>query len=94
MAASPELAEQKAELEAFLYQRVYRHSRLVDVRRRAQDQLRAMFLGYCHRPALLPSEFRTRAEMVGIARTVGEYLAGMTDRYCVQQYELHFAGRE
>lgn len=92
MAASPELAEQKTELEAFLYERVYRHSRLVEVRHRAQEQLRAMFLGYCRRPALLPPKFRLRAEMVGIARTVGEYLAGMTDRYCVQQYERHFAG--
>ena len=91
MAASQELAEQKAELEAFLYQRVYRHPRLTQVRRRAQKRLRAMFLGYCRRPALLPPEFRTRAEMVGIRRTVGEYLAGMTDRYCGQQYELHFA---
>jgi len=92
LAAGRELAEQKAELESFLYQRVYRHPRLVEVRHRAQDRLRAMFLGYCRRPALLPPEFRARAEMVGIGRTVGEYLAGMTDRYCVQQYELHFAG--
>ncbi len=92
MAAGRELAEQKAELESFLYQRVYRHPRLVEVRHRAQDRLRAMFLGYCRRPALLPPEFRARAEMVGIGRTVGEYLAGMTDRYCVQQYELHFVG--
>ena len=91
MAPSGDLAEQKAELESFLYQRVYRHPRLVEVRRRAQDRLHAMFHGYCRRPALLPPEFRARAESVGIGRTVGEYLAGMTDRYCVQQYELYFA---
>ena len=92
MAASPELVEQKAELEAFLYQRVYRHPRLTELRRRDQQRLRAMFAGYCRRPALLPPEFRARSEMAGIARTVGDYLAGMTDRYCVQQYERHFAG--
>ena len=91
MAPSGDLAEQKAELESFLYQRVYRHPRLVEVRRRAQDRLHAMFIGYCRRSALLPPEFRARAELVGIGRTVGEYLAGMTDRYCVQQYELYFA---
>jgi dGTPase len=91
MAPGSDLAEQKAELESFLYQRVYRHPRLVEVRRSAQDRLRAMYFGYCRRPALLPPEFRARAEMVGIGRTVGEYLAGMTDRYCGQQYELHFA---
>jgi len=91
MAPSSDLAEQKAELESFLYQRVYRHPRLVEVRRRAQDRLQAMFIGYCRRSALLPPEFRARAELVGIGRTVGEYLAGMTDRYCVQQYELYFS---
>jgi len=91
MVPSSDLAEQKAELESFLYQRVYRHPRLVEVRRCAQDRLHAMFLGYCRRSALLPPEFRARAELVGIGRTVGEYLAGMTDRYCVQQYELYFA---
>jgi dGTPase len=91
VAPSSDLAEQKAELESFLYQRVYRHPRLVEVRRRAQDRLHAMFNGYCRRSALLPPEFRARAELVGIGRTVGEYLAGMTDRYCVQQYESHFS---
>lgn len=91
MAPSSDLAEQKAELESFLYEQVYRHPRLVEVRRLAQDRLRALFIGYCRRPALLPPEFRARAELVGIGRTVGEYLAGMTDRYCVQQYELCFS---
>jgi dGTPase len=91
MVPSSDLAEQKAELESFLYQRVYRHPRLVEVRRRAQDRLHAMFHGYCRRSALLPPEFRVRAELVGIGRTVGEYLAGMTDRYCVQQYKLYFS---
>ncbi|NLF68056.1 MAG: dNTP triphosphohydrolase [Candidatus Anammoximicrobium sp.] len=94
IAASAKLAEQKAELERFLYQRVYRHPRLVEVRRRAQQRLQAMFQGYCRRPALLPPEYRNRAEMIGIRRTAVEYLAGMTDRYCVQQFELHFAGTD
>ena len=92
MASGSDLVEQKAELESFLYQRVYRHPRLAQVRRTGQDRLRAMFFGYCRRPALLPAEYRARTELVGIARTVGEYLAGMTDRYCIQQFELHFAG--
>lgn len=88
---SPELAAQKAELEAFLYQRVYRHPQVIAVRRRAQMRLRTMFDGYCSRPALLPQKFRDRAEAIGIARSVGDYLAGMTDRFCEQQYELAFA---
>jgi dGTPase len=88
---SPGLAEQKAELESFLYTRVYRHPDLVEMRSRAREQLHAMFLGYCRRPALLPRRFQDRAEAIGIAQSVGDYLAGMTDRYCEQQYERYFA---
>ena len=84
------LAERKEQLESFLYQRVYRHPQLVAVRSRAQQQLRTMFAGYCRRPALLPQKFRDRAETFGIAAAVGDYLAGMTDRYCEQQFRLYF----
>ena len=92
LARSPGLAAQDAALGAFLYQRVYRHPQLITMRGRAQERLRAMFAGYCRRPALLPVKFRQRAEAVGIAPAVGDYLAGMTDRYCEQQYERYFAG--
>ena len=61
------------------------------MRRPAQDRLRAMFAGYCRRPALLPAKFRQRAEAVGHGPAVGDYLAGMTDRYCEQQFRKHFA---
>jgi dGTPase len=88
---SDELAAQKAELESFLFDRVYRHPQLIQVRQRIRERIHKMFVGYCHRPALLPKKFRDRAESVGIARTVGDYVAGMTDRYCEQQYEAHFA---
>jgi dGTPase len=87
----PSLDEQKRELEEFLYQRVYRHRELLQMRERAQNQLRSMFRGYCQRPALLPTKYRARTESAGIARAVGDYLAGMTDRYCEQQYAAHFS---
>jgi dGTPase len=84
------LAAQTAQLEVFLYERVYRHPQLITIRRRAQERLQTMFVGYCRRPALLPPKFRQRAEAVGIAVAVGDYLAGMTDRYCEQQYLRYF----
>ena len=39
----------------------------------------------------MPEKFRLRGEAIGIARAAGDYLAGMTDRYCEQMYEQHFA---
>jgi dGTPase len=87
----PELAEQKRELERFLYERVYRHPRLVTVRTQAQQRLRAMYEGYLRHPDLLPPHFQARVPIVGVERTAGEYLAGMTDRFCEGLYQKHFA---
>jgi dGTPase len=88
---SEEMAGHKRELERFLYDRVYRHPRLVAVRTQAQERLKTMFAGYLARPELLPSRYRARAAEVGWPRAVGDYLAGMTDRFCDQQFNEHFA---
>ncbi len=86
-----ELAAQKRELERFLYDRVYRHPQLIAVRAQAQERLKAMYAGYLARPELLPPRFQERAKTAGLPRAIGDYLAGMTDRYCDQQYETLFA---
>jgi len=91
IAASRDLVQQKAELEAVLYQRVYRHPQLVAVRSQAQERLKALFAHYTKCPELLSLRYRLRTESVGVARGVGEYLAGMTDRYCNEEYRRHFA---
>jgi dGTPase len=83
---SAELAEQKRELERFLYDQVYRHPRLIAVRAQAQERLKAMFDRYVCQPDLLPGWYQQRAADVGLERAVGDYLAGMTDRFCDQQY--------
>ncbi len=88
---STELAAQKIELEQFLAQRVYRHPQLLSVRRAAQDMLSSMFAGYLAQPELLPATYQSRAAQIGWPRTVGDYLAGMTDRYAEQEYTRLFA---
>jgi dGTPase len=57
---SRELAEQKQELEQFLYDRVYRHERLIAVRSQAQERIKVMFCGYLSRPELIPPHHRRR----------------------------------
>jgi dGTPase len=85
--ASRELSEQKQELERFLYDQVYRHPRLIEVRALAQGRLKQMFDKLCLQPELLPPHFQKRARTVPLPRAVGDYLAGMTDRFCDQQYQ-------
>ncbi len=87
-----EVAEQKAELERFLYARVYRHDQVLAMRTDAQRSLWEMFAGYVDRPDLLPAKFRQRAETDGLARSVGDYLAGMTDRFAQREYQRRFTG--
>jgi dGTPase len=85
------LEEKKAELEAFLHEQVYRHEKLIQQRKQAQNQLREMFLGFQQNPHWLPKRFQQRADEIGLKRSVADYIAGMTDRYCQQQYQRLFA---
>jgi len=91
LAPSSELAARKAELEAYLYVHVYRHPRLLEVRDHAQQRLKRMFDGFLQRSEWLPEKYRRRADDVGLPRAVADHLAGMTDRYCDQQFQTRFA---
>ena len=79
------LTLERHELEAFLFETVYRHPRLIPVRQSAADRLRKLFEMLVSHPNRLPLRFRERAERVRIEQVVGEYLAGMTDSFCDTQ---------
>jgi dGTPase len=84
---SRELAAKKRELEDFLYHRVYRHEQLVTVRAMAQEKLRTLFELLVEHPDWLPVKFQRRTAEVGRKRSIGDYLAGMTDRFCETQFQ-------
>ena len=88
IAVDGEIADAKRELEQFLYQRVYRHPDIMRQRRAAQAQLRELFDFYRKWPDRLPPRFQAWAERVGPPRAAGDYLAGMTDRFCERQARL------
>lgn len=88
---SGELAEQKHELETFLYQNVYRHPQLIEIRKNAQNRLEEMYYGYVANPDLFPEKYQRRAKDIGVNRMAVDYIAGMTDRFCEDRYEEHFA---
>jgi dGTPase len=81
-----ELAEQKLDLEQFLYREVYRHPRLVEMRTAAQERLREMVAAYCDRPGLIPAHYQERLQRIGRLRMAVEYVAGMTDHFCEQTW--------
>ena len=92
---SPEMQSDKEELEAFLFEHVYRHPKLVEVRLRAANRLNQLYRLLKSYPERLPVRFQKWVAEWGIEHTVAVYLAGMTDRFCDDQYTaLIELGRE
>ncbi len=87
---SAEVCEQKQELESFLYERVYRHPQLVEVREQAQVRVKRMYEAYCQNPDFFPQKYLPRAQRIGIRRMAVEYIAGMTDHFCEETYRKMF----
>jgi len=83
---SNELREMNAELRKFLYANVYYHPRVVEVNRRACQMLKAVFDSYIADPSQLGEAATKRLGQGGIHRTVCDYVAGMTDRYLMEEY--------
>lgn len=84
---SEAMAQQNKQLKRFLYENLYRHYRVVRMEAKAEKVLTDLFNAYTRRPEQLPPETRKRAEAVGsVARAVCDYLAGMTDRFALDEY--------
>jgi dGTPase len=80
----------KRELQAFLHRNVYRHHRVVMMAEKANRFITEMFAAYTANPGILPPRFQDWAKEVGIPRAVADYIAGMTDRYCQDEYRKLF----
>jgi dGTPase len=74
------------ELRRFLYKNVYYHPRVAAVNQQACEMLRAVFEAYIRAPHLLGAAATKRIESEGLHRTVCDYVAGMTDRYLLEEH--------
>lgn len=83
---SSELAELKQGLERFLFKNVYRHKSVEAIRASAREALRETFDILVAAPDRLPAKFRSRVSSDGAPRAVADYLAGMTDRYALEEH--------
>jgi dGTPase len=83
---SSEVAAKNAKLRKFLYQNVYYHPRVAEVNERACEMLRRVFEAYMANPEQLGDAAARRIEAEGLYRTVCDYIAGMTDRYLIEEH--------
>jgi len=82
----------KRQLERFLFDRVYRSDRVLEMRVPAQQKLTELFEWYAARPDELPAGYRHRAATYGVGRSAADYIAGMTDRYLEVDHRRRLSG--
>ncbi|HLY46634.1 MAG TPA: deoxyguanosinetriphosphate triphosphohydrolase [Stellaceae bacterium] len=91
-AFSPEMREHDRALKRFLFERMYRHYRVNRMSSKARRVVRELFQLFIAEPECLPGEWRalTGAGDAETARIVADYLAGMTDRFALDEHRRLF----
>lgn len=91
---SPRMREENLELKRFLRENLYSHYRVLRMTSKAVTVIQKLFQGFMADPRLLPPEAQVRLKAKkeihgesGAARAVADYIAGMTDRYAIKEYQ-------
>lgn len=92
---SGEMMAEVAAMRAFLFTRMYRHERVMAVMREAEQLVERLFEGLLAEPGKLPEEWRPEGGETPerLRRIVCDYIAGMTDRYAIAEYQRLFDER-
>ncbi|MCW8854013.1 MAG: deoxyguanosinetriphosphate triphosphohydrolase [Gammaproteobacteria bacterium] len=98
---SDEIKQQNLELKRFLRHNLYRHYRVQRMTNKAENVLSALFEAFIEDPNILPPEAKKHCDQLtkvnketGTARGIADYIAGMTDRYAIVEYERIFNPRQ
>ena len=88
---SADMQQQSQALKHFLFHQLYRHEQVMSTMTAARQVVRELFDGYMAQPAMMKPRFvwhAQRAESTAaLARTVADFVAGMTDRYAAKEHE-------
>ncbi|WP_404301790.1 deoxyguanosinetriphosphate triphosphohydrolase [Alicycliphilus denitrificans] len=87
---SPDMCAQSRELKRFLFRALYRHPQVMQTTDRARQVVRELFAIYQADPREMPSAQAGQAlegDAQQHARTVADFIAGMTDRYAAREHE-------
>mgnify|MGYP002402070744 CR=1 FL=1 len=69
---------------------LYRHFRVVRMQVKAERIISDLFNSYRAEPLMLPDSAQYYIEKRGLERTICDYIAGMTDRYAIEEYQKLF----
>lgn len=84
------MAKRNRQLKDFLHTRLYRHHRVLRMAVKAERYIGDLFQSYVQDPGILPPETQQRATEGELYRVVADYIAGMTDRYALEEQQRLF----
>jgi dGTPase len=90
---SPQMREKNRRLQSFLSERMYAHERVIKIMERARRLVADLFEVYMNDNELLPKQWRRDldpAPDARYARRVCDFIAGMTDRYAMDEHKRLF----
>ncbi len=88
---SAEVGEKNGELKRYLYDNLYRHTRVIRMGTKAERIMEDLFNAYVHQPEQMPPHFVRRVrEGEVLQRVIADYIAGMTDRYAMDEHQKLF----
>lgn len=89
---SDNMAEATTTLKQFLFQALYRHHLVMRMNTKAQRIIKKLFNAFIDNPYLLPPAYIAKGEKSGVdqPRLIAHYIAGMTDRYAMREYQRLF----
>jgi dGTPase len=91
---SKNMAANVAAIKEFLSENMYRHYKVCRMTNKAQKIIKDLFETFYNKPECLPGHWRERAESAGSnsgrARFVADFIAGMTDRFAVDEHKRLF----
>jgi dGTPase len=90
---SAAVTRQEGAIKAFLWQRMYRHERVVRIMQDAEAVVRDLFRHYEAHPGDIPSDGwidQNDGSASGLARRIGDFIGGMTDRFALSEHARLF----
>ena len=86
-ALSPPMEAARAAAKEFLYANLYYSRGIEEAHAHATEVVQGLFAALIADPGLLPEDHQAQIPTEGLARTVADYIAGMTDSYIVQLWQ-------
>ncbi len=87
---SEEMHTRNRQLKDFLFTKLYRHYRVMRMQTKAERIITSLFHAYQDEPSILPFHVQELIDERGLERTICDYIAGMTDRFAIDEHQKLF----